>query len=134
MAQAITYTLVDSWGHQGFLDHALKVASFYKDRCAKFCAYASKHLEGLARWVEPDAGMFVWFYLQGIEDSLDLILNKAVEKKVLLVPGIEFFCHPQENGPSAFVRASFSNVSDQDMDLGLERLASLLREQIELQK
>ncbi|KAG0040228.1 hypothetical protein BGZ83_002623 [Gryganskiella cystojenkinii] len=133
VSQAITYTLVESWGHQGFFDHTLKVAAFYKDRSTKFCAYASKHLTSLATWVEPDAGMFVWFYLQGIEDSFDLILNKAVEKKVLLVPGIEFFCHPQENGPSAFVRASFSNVSDEDMDLGLERLASLLREQIALQ-
>lgn len=78
--------------------------------------------------------MFVWFKLKGIEDSSDLIMNKAVEKKVLLVPGIEFYCHPETSGPNQCVRASFSNVSEQDMDLGLERLASLLREQIEVQK
>ncbi|KAK3814821.1 MAG: pyridoxal phosphate-dependent transferase [Linnemannia elongata] len=130
VAQAITYTLVDSWGHQGFYDHTLKVAAFYSQRCQLFCSYARKHLEGLAEWVEPDAGMFVWFYLKGIEDSFDLILTKAVEKKVLLVPGIEFFCHPKEVGPVQFVRASFSNVSDEDMDAGLERLASLLRDHI----
>jgi len=76
----------------------------------------------------------VWFNLKGIEDSFDLILNKAVEKKVLLVPGIEFYCHPETSAPSQCVRASFSNVSEQDMDMGLERLADLLREQIELQK
>ncbi|KAG0299179.1 hypothetical protein BGZ97_003835, partial [Linnemannia gamsii] len=130
VAQAITYTLVDSWGHQGFYEHTLKVAAFYKQRCQLFCSFARKHLEGLAEWVEPDAGMFVWFYLKGIDDSFDLILTKAVEKKVLLVPGIEFYCHPKEVGPVQFVRASFSNVSDEDMDAGLERLASLLREHI----
>ncbi|KAF8937113.1 pyridoxal phosphate-dependent transferase [Dissophora ornata] len=134
VAQAITYTLVQSWGHQAFYEHTLKVAAFYKERCQLFCKYARKHLAGLADWVEPDAGMFVWFYLKGIEDSFDLILTKAVEKRVLLVPGIEFYCDPKESGPSQFVRASFSNVTEEDMDLGLERLASLLREQIELQK
>ena len=72
--------------------------------------------------------MFVWFYLEGIEDSFDLILTKAVERKVLLVPGIEFYCDPETSGPSQFVRASFSNVSEQYMDLGLQRLASLLRD------
>ncbi|KAG0338505.1 hypothetical protein BG000_003850 [Podila horticola] len=129
VAQAITYTLVQSWGHDRFYEHTRKVASFYKEKCQQFCKYAAKHLTGLAEWVEPDAGMFVWFYLKGIEDSFDLILTKAVEKKVLLVPGIEFYCHPKENGPSQFVRASFSNVSEAEMDQGLERLASLLREQ-----
>ncbi|KAG0005726.1 hypothetical protein BGZ65_010318 [Modicella reniformis] len=134
VAQAITYTLVNSWGHQGFHDHTRKVAEFYGERCQLFCQYARKHLTGLADWVEPNAGMFVWFTLKGIEDSFDLILNKAMEKKVLLVPGIEFYCHPEKSGPSQCVRASFSNVTEQDMDLGLERLASLLREQNEVQK
>ncbi|KAF9178828.1 hypothetical protein BGZ50_007447 [Haplosporangium sp. Z 11] len=134
VAQAITFTLVESWGHQGFYEHTRKVARFYQERCQLFCQYARKHLVGLADWVEPDAGMFIWFYLKGIEDSFDLILTKAVEKKVLLVPGIEFYCDPLGSGPSQFVRASFSNVSETDMDLGLERLASLLKEQIEQQK
>ncbi|KAG0215624.1 pyridoxal phosphate-dependent transferase [Mortierella sp. GBAus27b] len=134
VSQAITYTLVNSWGHQGFYDHTLKVAAFYRERCQLFCQYARKHLTGLAEWVEPDAGMFVWFNLKGIKDSLDLILNKAVEKKVLLVPGIEFYCDQEKNAPSQYARASFSNVSEQDMDLALERLAALLREQVETQQ
>lgn len=76
----------------------------------------------------------MWFNLKGIKDSFDLIMTKAVEKKVLLVPGIEFYCHPETSAPNQNVRASFSNVSEQEMDLGLERLASLLRDQMELQK
>ncbi|KAF9429111.1 hypothetical protein BGZ76_001798 [Entomortierella beljakovae] len=130
VAQAITYTLLESWGHQGFYDHTLKVASFYKEKCQTFCRLARKHLTGLAEWAEPDAGMFVWFELKGIKDASDLILNKAVEKKVLLVPGIDFYCHPEETGPSPYVRASFSNVSEEQMDLGLERLASLVKDHV----
>ncbi|KAF9092704.1 hypothetical protein BGX27_001752 [Mortierella sp. AM989] len=128
IAQAITFTLVESWGHQGFYEHTLKVALFYKERCQMFCQFARKHLTGLAEWSEPDAGMFIWFELKGIKDASDLILNKAVEKMVLLVPGIDFYSHPEESGPSPTVRASFSNVSEKDMDLGLERLASLVRD------
>ncbi|KAF8976938.1 hypothetical protein BGZ46_007814 [Entomortierella lignicola] len=130
IAQAITFTLVESWGHQGFYEHTLKVAAFYKERCGKFCELARKHLTGLAEWAEPDAGMFVWFELKGIKDASYLIMTKAVEKKVLLVPGIDFYCHPESTGPSPFVRASFSNVTEIDMDLGLSRLASLLRDHV----
>ncbi|KAF9159054.1 hypothetical protein BGX21_003461 [Mortierella sp. AD011] len=130
VAQAITYTLVESWGHQGFYEHTRKVAAFYKERCEMFCRLARKHLTGLAEWAEPDAGMFLWFELKGIKDASDLIMTKAVEKKVLLVPGIDFYCNPAETGPSPFVRASFSNVTEENMDLGLERLASLVRDHV----
>ncbi|KAF9579185.1 hypothetical protein BGW38_004652 [Lunasporangiospora selenospora] len=133
VSQAIVYTLVNSWGHKGFLDHTLKVAAFYKEKCQQFSYFARKHLTGLADWVEPDAGMFVWFYLKNIKDSSEMVMTKAVEKKVLLVPGIEFFCDQEASGPSSCVRASFSNVTEQEMDLGLERLASLLKEQAALE-
>ncbi|KAG0232797.1 hypothetical protein BGW41_001731 [Actinomortierella wolfii] len=129
VSQAIAYTLLAEWGHQRFLEHTRSVARFYQERCQLFCKYARKHLDGLAEWVEPDAGMFIWFSLKGIPDSFDLVLNKAAERKVLLVPGIEFFANPK--GPSNYVRASFSNVSEEAMDAGFERLATLLRENLQ---
>ncbi|KAI1290956.1 hypothetical protein EDD11_009075 [Mortierella claussenii] len=134
VAQAVTFTTIDAWGHQGFLEHTRRVAAFYRERCLIFCKYARQHLAGLAEWVEPDSGMFVWFQLKGIEDSLDLILTKAVEKKVLLVPGIEFYCSRTTSSQSACVRASFSNVTEEAMDEGLARLASVLRDCLEEQR
>lgn len=43
---------------------------------------ATKHLEGLATWNVPSAGMFLWFKLNGVEDTSRLIQEKAVIQKV----------------------------------------------------
>jgi len=70
--------------------------------------------------------MFFWLQLLGIADSSELIREKAVEKKFLMVPGQSFL---PDNGSSSHVRASFSMATDAEMDAALERLASLLREE-----
>ncbi|KAF9910295.1 hypothetical protein BX616_010889 [Lobosporangium transversale] len=128
VAQAVAYTLLKNWGHQGFYEHTRHVAAFYHKRSQVFCKYARKHLEGLAEFTEPNAGIFVWLKLKGIKDSTDLAMNKAKEKKVLIIPGVDFLSHPERDGSSPYVRTSFSDVAEEDMGPALERLATLLRE------
>ena len=60
-----------------------------------------------------------------IPDSSDLIKTKAMEKKVLLVPGFEFFPNPRK---TPYVRASFSTATPQEIDEALARLAELVKE------
>ena len=48
---------------------------------------ADRHLTGLAEWTTPTAGMFAWIKLNGVEDSEQLIMQKAIDEKVLMVPG-----------------------------------------------
>lgn len=55
---------------------------FYTARRDYFVGLATKHLDGLATWNVPSAGMFLWFQLIGVEDSAKLIQEKAVAKKV----------------------------------------------------
>jgi kynurenine/2-aminoadipate aminotransferase len=52
-----------------------------------FCGFCDKYLTGKATWTVPSAGMFVWFRVPKVKDTSDIIKNKAIEKKVLLVPG-----------------------------------------------
>ncbi|TPX62847.1 hypothetical protein PhCBS80983_g00084 [Powellomyces hirtus] len=125
VSQMLAFSLLDSWGKTGFLEHTLRVAAFYKDKRDTFLAAAEKRLKGVAEWVVPDAGMFVWLKLLGIADSSDLIRTKATEKKVLLVPGFEFFPNPRT---TPYVRASFSQASPENMDEALKRLAELVVE------
>ena len=106
-------------------------------------------------------GMFFWLKLLGTHDSMALIKEKAVERKVLMVPGqvgwvggpgrcgcvaaaaltpdaaarlparggggavVQSF-NP-DDAPSPYVRASFSVVTDGDLDEALRRLAALVR-------
>lgn len=60
--QAIVLVLLDRWGIEGFLAHTRRVAQFYRDKRDMFERVAHKHLDGLATWVSPDAGMFVSVY------------------------------------------------------------------------
>ena len=56
------------------------------------CCTAEKHLQGLAEWQEPQAGMFAWFKLCGGIQDADQILDKLKEEKVVVVPGTVTWC------------------------------------------
>lgn len=58
-------------------------------------------------------------------DSSDLIRTKAYEKGVMALPGTTFFASGKR---SAYVRASFSILNDQDADEALRRLGEIVRE------
>lgn len=128
ISQVVAYKLLKNWGVDGFLSHSDAVAAFYAERREKFEFFARKHLDGLADWVSPVAGMFLWIDLSrsGIEDSFELIREKAMAKGVLAVPGKAFYPNPRI---SPHVRASFSIVDlEEDADIGFQKLAEAIRE------
>ena len=61
ISQAITLKLLTSWGYDGFLQHTRTVSEFYRQKRDVFEKVLHKHLEGLAEWSSPEAGMFVWY-------------------------------------------------------------------------
>jgi len=124
ISQAIALSVLETLGKEGLEAHLRKVCDTYKERRDRFCSLATKHLKGLAEWSVPEAGMFIWFKLNGVDDSMSLIQKKALEAKVLLVPGSAF--SPNEE-PSPYVRASFSTATYEEMDLALSRLAEILK-------
>lgn len=125
LTQEIASVLLHSWGYDGFITHTYRVSDFYRQKRDAFERALRTHLDGLAEWDTPEAGMFVWFKLliadtPGEEgDSLDLVQNKAFENGVLALPGMVFLPDMRK---SAYVRASFSLLSEEDMNEGLRRL------------
>lgn len=69
--------------------------------------------------------MFIWFKLLIADkpeeegDSLDLIRNKAFENGVLALPGTVFL---PDGRKTAYVRASFSLLPEEDVNEALRRL------------
>jgi kynurenine/2-aminoadipate aminotransferase len=124
LSQAMLIVLLQKIGPSGWDAHIANVQDFYTERRNKFLEYAEKHLTGLAEWWIPSAGMFVWFKFLGIDDSLQLIQEKAISAKVLMVPGRS--CSVNDK-PSPYARAAFSIASDAEMDEALRRLAEMLR-------
>ncbi|GAA5877268.1 hypothetical protein JCM16303_006222 [Sporobolomyces ruberrimus] len=128
--QAIVLVLLNKWGLDGFLAHTRRVAAFYKEKRDMFERVAHKHLDGLATWVTPDSGMFLFLNLQLTKDgtpgdSSELISTTAVQKGVLAVPGIGFM---PNGGKSSYVRVSFSLATEQDAELAFERLRDCILE------
>ncbi|ADV23053.1 tryptophan aminotransferase [Cryptococcus gattii Ru294] len=128
VSQGVALRLMQYWGIEGFLAHGRAVAKLYTDRRAQFEATAHKYLDGLASWVSPVAGMFLWIDLRpaGIEDSYELIRHEALAKGVLGVPGMAFYPTGRK---SSHVRVSFSIVDlGDESDLGFQRLAEAIKD------
>uniref|UniRef100_A0A8D3D724 Aminoadipate aminotransferase n=1 Tax=Scophthalmus maximus TaxID=52904 RepID=A0A8D3D724_SCOMX len=91
------------------------------------CVYVRVSVD-VAEWHAPSAGMFLWIKLKGISDTQKLIMEKALEKEVLLVPGGVFMINSNE--ACAYIRAAFSLSSPEQMDEGFRRLSSLIKESL----
>ncbi|KAF9473803.1 PLP-dependent transferase [Pholiota conissans] len=134
LTQVIVVKLLRSWGHDGFTTHTERVAAFYKGKRDIFERAMEKHLSGLAEWETPEAGMFFWFKLltgsgdnenASSGDSKSVIETTAFAKGVLALPGTVFL----PNGrPTPYVRASFSQASEEDVDQALQRLRAAILE------
>ncbi|ORX53549.1 PLP-dependent transferase [Hesseltinella vesiculosa] len=125
VSQLLAFEVLNRWGIQGFMDHVLQVSAFYKEKRDLFVASLDKYLQGRAEWVVPEAGMFVWIKLKGIEDSYEMIMTNALKKKVVAIPGNAFM--PMGEA-TPYIRVSFSNVTKDQMDIALARLAQALDE------
>ena len=104
-------------------EQTARVRAFYKAKAAKMSAALDKHLGGRARFRPPRGGLFAWAEL---DESIDAtaLFHRALEKsKVAFIPGAPFFV---DGSGANTLRLSFSNVSDQNIDSGIERIGRLL--------
>ncbi|CAL8325879.1 unnamed protein product [Lota lota] len=124
--QLMVSELLHSWGQEGFLKHVDGVVEFYSKQRDAMLASADKWLKDLAEWHAPAAGMFLWIKLKGIADTQQLIMEKALEKEVLLVPGGVFMIDSSK--PCPYVRAAFSISTPEQIDEAFRRLSVLIRE------
>ncbi|XP_078071249.1 kynurenine/alpha-aminoadipate aminotransferase, mitochondrial isoform X2 [Mustelus asterias] len=126
--QLMVLQLLQQWGQDGFLKHVDSVVEFYAKQRDAMQLSAERWLKGLVEWHVPTAGMFFWMKLKGIPDTHQLISEKAVQKEVLFVPGNAFIA--DSSVPSSYIRAAFSLATPEQIDLGLQRLAMLIKESV----
>ncbi|XP_072371854.1 kynurenine/alpha-aminoadipate aminotransferase, mitochondrial isoform X1 [Scyliorhinus torazame] len=124
--QLMVLQLLQQWGQDGFLKHIDSVVEFYAKQRDTMQLSAERWLKGLVEWHVPSAGMFFWLKLKGVPDTYKLISEKAVQKEVLLIPGNSFMI--DDSVPSPYVRAAFSLSTPEQIDLGFQRLAALIKE------
>jgi len=128
LSQVVTTSLLDQWGHQGFLKHIAEVEDFYKGRRDKMVTAADKHLQGLVEYSVPLGGMFLWMKVPGLASTWDMIMERGLAKNIMLMPGKAF--QPDLNKPCSYLRAAFSIAPEENFEPAMERLAELIREEL----
>ncbi|KAF5359362.1 hypothetical protein D9756_003592 [Leucocoprinus leucothites] len=133
LTQVIAAKLLVSWGYDGFKTHTERVSEFYREKRDVFQAAMKQYMDEYAEWVKPEAGMFFWFKLKLSDDanlkdagdSEPVIRTTAFEKGVLALPGKVFL--PNGN-TTAYVRASFSLNTEEEVNEALRRLRAAMVE------
>jgi len=89
--------------------------------------------DGSVTWTNPGGGFYTWLtFPRGINTSRNsAFFKEAIEAGVLYVPG-EYCSQADETGeiPLNGLRISFGQVAPEQIELGIERLASVVRAQL----
>jgi 2-aminoadipate transaminase len=104
-------------------DHVARVRGFYERKCGLMQQALERHFSTLARWSRPSGGLFLWVELLGATDTLPLLHQAVENERVAFIPGQPFFV---DGSGSNTLRLSFSNVSDENIEIGLERISRLI--------
>lgn len=86
-----------------------------------------KHMPKEVQWTEPEGGLFLFLTLPEYMDA-EKLFHKAVEKKVAFVIGKVFFADGKGNNT---MRLNFSFVNEEQNQIGVQRLAEVIKEEIE---
>lgn len=105
--------------------HLGTIKKFYKTQAADMMRLMRLNFADNIRWNEPRGGMFTWITLPA-EISASALLEKAIERQVLFVPG-QYFYAGTVAGTNC-LRMNFSNPSKVEMERGIKILGDLLKE------
>lgn len=106
--------------------HVERLRSAYSARLKTMLNILKQEMPDGVSWVEPKGGLFIWITLPRHMDS-EQILKRAVEAKVVFVPGRPFY--PKDGASNTF-RLNFSNQSEDRIKDGITRLGKILKSEL----
>jgi 2-aminoadipate transaminase len=111
----------------GFLDrHIWLIRRVYGERRNIMLESMEEHFPNSVQWTHPLGGLFLWATLpEGL--SAPEVLAAAVERNVAFVPGAPFYAR---GGGETTMRLNFSNATDDKIRIGIERLGTVIKEQM----
>ena len=123
-AGALGQRLFEEYVRRGWIEEQLEQSrALYRRKSERMLDALDRWMPSGTSWTTPHGGFFSWLTLPDGVDSADLA-QRAVEKGVGIVPGGLFYA---DGSGADKVRLSFSMVDEQQIDEGIELLASLMR-------
>jgi 2-aminoadipate transaminase len=104
--------------------HIERIRQVYGSRFALMNDCLTRAMPAGFHWTHPEGGMFLWVTCPEGVDTQEM-MKVALERKFLFVPGRDFF--PDGSG-NRFLRLNFSNATEENIRIGVDRLAEVARQ------
>lgn len=121
-SQVVCYRFIKNYDFDSHLEGLRKL---YTVKRQLLLDIMKKELSPYITWDPFDGGLFAWCHLPEGVDMLDFC-QKAVERKVCVVPGTAFLT--DENEPCDAFRINFSTPTDEQLIKGITVLGELVRD------
>jgi 2-aminoadipate transaminase len=105
-----------------FEAHVTRIAQTYSRRRGVMAEALAQFMPGGARFTRPAGGMFLWVTVPNVDT--EELLKISAASKVVFVPGVSFY--PARDVHDG-MRLNFSNASEKNIRIGVERLADAIR-------
>lgn len=116
------YLLWDYLTHNDIEEHITKIKELYKKQSTAMINAMKKYFPEGIKYTVPQGGMFLWVTLPEGMSALKMF-PKALEKKVVYVPGDPFYVGRQDVNS---MRLNYTNADSATIDEGIKRLGQLL--------
>lgn len=123
MSQRVLNAFLENYD---FDAHIKSIIEVYHKRRDLMISEMIKHFPDKAVFEMPKGGLFAWVMLPAHVDAKEL-MKIAVQNKVAFVPGGSFF---PNGGKENSMRLNFSNMPEEKIVEGIERLGKILRDYI----
>lgn len=118
--------IVYEWFRKYDVDaHIKKIQGIYRKKLNLMCDCIDKELGDFVEYVRPQGGLFIWCKLPDDVDMLEFV-QKAIEKKVAVVPGNAFLMNDTDS--TQYIRLNFSTPSDEGIVNGVKLLGEVAKE------
>jgi 2-aminoadipate transaminase len=114
--------------HADWRAYVKRLMRLYKERRDAMLDALAEFMPKEVHWTHPEGGLFVWATLPSYLDATDM-LPRAVQKNVAYVPGEGFYAG---GAGKNCMRLNFSFVEPEKIRRGIEILAEVIRERMEL--
>lgn len=123
-SQVLCHRFMTEYDYEAHLDG---LRALYTRKRAFLLDLMEKNLAPHITWDPFDGGLFAWCHLPADVD-MQAFVQKALEKKVCVVPGTAFLT--DENEPCDAFRINFSTPTDEQLQKGIELLGEAVREML----
>ncbi len=120
------YLIWDYLAHNDIENHISKIKSLYRAQSSAMLNAMDKYFPKNVSYTKPKGGMFLWVTLPEWISAMGMF-PKALEKKVVYVPGDPFYVGLKDVNA---MRLNYTNADSVTIEEGIKRLGELLKEAV----